>query len=59
MLIIELAINEKPDKCESCPLRICTESGYYCAGDKDNRELSYDAWRPFWCPIKEIIEEGI
>ena len=57
MLIIELAMDEKPDKCEDCKLRVCTDSGYYCAADKDQREISYDAWRPFWCPIKD--KEGI
>ena len=56
MLIVYLDMEEKPERCEDCLLRVTTSSGYYCAADKERRDLSYDSWRPYWCKLKEERE---
>lgn len=56
MIIVNIEMKEKPDKCEDCLLRVAAESDYYCAADQERRSMSYNSWRPYWCPIEEIDE---
>lgn len=53
MLIVKLAITEKPERCDDCPLRVGIDTYSYCSAEKDHKDVQYDSWRPYWCPIEE------
>ena len=51
-MIVITTIDILPDHCYQCPCHD-GESGY-CHADKEHR---YSDYRPYWCPLKEILED--
>jgi len=50
-MIVITTMDLLPEHCFECPCHD-GESGY-CQADKEQR---YSDYRPYWCPLKEIIQ---
>lgn len=50
MVVVITSMESLPDHCFECPCHD-GESGY-CQADASHR---YSDYRPFWCPLKEIV----
>ena len=51
-MIVITTMESLPDHCYECPCHN-GESGY-CQADKERR---YSDYRPYWCPLKEIVQQ--
>jgi hypothetical protein len=52
-MIVITTMKELPERCACCPMN---SDSYECKADEYLRKTR--AWRPFWCPLKEIEEKG-
>lgn len=49
-MIVISTLTELPNHCWDCPC--CDKERGWCKADEEERVSD---WRPFWCPLKEII----
>jgi hypothetical protein len=50
-MIVITTMESLPDHCYECP---CHDGDSGCQADKERR---YSDYRPYWCPLKEIVQQ--